>query len=276
MDDVAGVFGRTPLIADLKPGGTYLARDVYYIGGTAVILKALLDGGYLHGDCMTITGRSLATELESVAKPDGLVVHACSDALAPTGGVAVLKGSLAPDGALLKVAGLRTLEHRGRARVFESEEHCFDAVRNRRYEPGDVLVIRNEGPRGGPGMREMLGITALIYGQGNGEKVALITDGRFSGATRGLCIGYVSPEAASGGAIGLVCDGDVIAIDARPTALTIDLAVENTELARRRAGLAVTVPRRLGGLLEKYAATVGPANLGAVTHSGNVHWERDP
>jgi dihydroxy-acid dehydratase len=276
MDDVGAIFNRTPLIADLKPGGRYLARDVFYAGGTAVILKSLLDGGHLHGECLTITGRSMAAELQAIAGPDGAVVHSCTAALAPTGGVVVLKGNLAPDGALLKVAGLRVLQHRGPARVFESEEHCLEAIREKRYAAGDVIVIRNEGPRGGPGMREMLGITALIYGQGNGEKVALITDGRFSGATRGLCIGYVSPEAASDGAIGLLCNGDLIAIDARASVLTMTVELHDDELARRRANRPAGVAKHLGGLLEKYAATVGPANLGAVTHSGNVQWERDP
>src|SRR5882672_813695 len=204
LDDVAQVLARTPLIADLKPGGRYLARDVYYTGGAPVILKALLKGGYLNGDCVTITGRGLAAELAISPAADGEVVRGCDAPLATTGGVMVLKGNLAPDGALLKVAGLKKLQHQGPVRVFESEEQCLGAVRVQAYAPGDVIVIRNEGPRGGPGMREMLGITALIYGQGNGETVALITDGRFSGATRGMCIGYVCPEAASDGPIGLL------------------------------------------------------------------------
>jgi dihydroxy-acid dehydratase len=204
MDDVAAILLRTPLIADLKPGGRFLARDVFYAGGAPLILKALLVGGYLHGDCITITGRTIGEELAAVGEPDGEIVRATDHALAPTGGVAVLKGNLAPDGALLKVAGLKKLQHRGPVRVFESEEHCQEAINDMSYRAGDVIVIRNEGPRGGPGMREMLGITALIYGQGMGEQVALITDGRFSGATRGMCIGYVCPEAASVGAIALL------------------------------------------------------------------------
>jgi dihydroxy-acid dehydratase len=270
IDDVAAVFARTPLIADLKPGGRYLARDVYYAGGAPRILKALLDAGHLHGDCLTITGRTLGEELADVGAPDGKVVHAVADALSATGGVAVLKGNLAPDGALLKVAGLTRLEHAGPARVFESEEDALAAVTAMDYAPGDVIVIRNEGPRGGPGMREMLGITALIYGQGLGEKLALITDGRFSGATRGMCIGYVSPEAATGGPLALVRDGDIIAIDARPESLSLSLDISDDELAARRARHDQTpsTPRRLGGLLEKYRATVGSAHLGAVTHSG--------
>ena len=275
LDDVAKVFARVPLIADLKPGGRFLARDVYYVGGTPVILKALLRGGHLHGDCVTVTGRTLGEELREAADPDGEVVRGCTAPIATTSGIVVLKGNLAPDGAVLKVAGLGTLTHRGPVRVFENEEACLEAVRALAYQPGDVIVIRNEGPRGGPGMREMLGITALIYGQGNGEKVALVTDGRFSGATRGLCIGYISPEAASGGPIGLLEDGDTVAIDATPTGLTIDVEVESTELDRRRAGAIGRRHAPLGGLLEKYATTVGPANRGAVTHSGNVHWPRD-
>jgi dihydroxy-acid dehydratase len=275
LDDCAEVFSRTPLIADLKPGGRFLAQDVFYAGGTPVILKALLDAGHLHGDCLTITGQRLAEALEQIPKPDGQVLYSCHEALAPTGGIAVLKGSLAPQGSLLKVAGLKTLEHRGPARVFESEEHCLEAIRARSYSAGDVIVIRNEGPRGGPGMREMLGITALIYGQGNGEKVALVTDGRFSGATRGLCIGYVCPEAAADGPIASIENGDLINVDARPGQLRIDVAVEAEELLRRRAARPSVRPIRLGGVLEKYAATVGPANLGAVTHSGAVEWEHD-
>jgi dihydroxy-acid dehydratase len=275
IDDVAKVFARTPLIADLKPGGRFLARDVFHVGGAPVILKALLDGGYLHGDCMTVTGQTMKEALFDAGEPDGEVVRACDVPLALSGGITVLKGNLAPDGALLKVAGLKKLQHRGPAKVFESEEACLEAIRALVYEPGDVIVIRNEGPRGGPGMREMLGITALIYGQGNGEKVALVTDGRFSGATRGMCIGYVCPEAASGGPIGLVRDGDMITIDARPgiSSMTIDL--DTAELDRRRSEVPQKLDRRLGGLLEKYAATVGSAHEGAVTHSGGVVWEYD-
>ena len=187
----------------------------------------------------------------------------------------MLKGNLCPDGALLKVAGLKTLKHRGPARVFDSEEACQVAVQNRRYELNDVIVVRNEGPRGGPGMREMLGITALLYGQGVGEQVALLTDGRFSGATRGLCIGYACPEAAVGGPIGLLQDGDMITIDATPGINRIDVALSEQELAARRQAIASAPHPPLGGLLEKYAASVGPANRGAVTHSGNVDWSWD-
>src|SRR5882757_1832109 len=276
LDDMAQILARTPLIADLKPGGRYLARDVYYTGGAPVILKSLLEGGYLNGSCIAVTGRTLAQELAAIATPDGEVVRGCDAPLAPTGGLMVLKGNLAPDGALLKVAGLTKLQHQGPARVFESEEHCLEAVRELAYAPGDVIVIRNEGPRGGPGMREMLGITALIYGQGNGEKVALVTDGRFSGATRGLCIGYVCPEAAAAGPIGLLRDGDMIAVDATPGVFSLQVELAPAVLQQRRDAATTTAPRALGGLLEKYAATVGSAHLGAVTHSGNVQWTPDP
>ena len=276
LDDVADIFARTPLIADLKPGGRYLARDVHYIGGAGVILRALLDAGLLHGDALTYTGRTLAHELSGAAAPDGQVVRRADAPISPDGGVVVLKGNLCPDGALLKVAGLKTLVHRGPARVFDSEEQAQAAVQAMRYQPGDVIVIRNEGPRGSPGMREMLGITALLYGQGMGDKVALLTDGRFSGATRGLCIGYAGPEAVDGGPIAALRDGDVIAIDARPDARRISVDLSHAQiqgrLATRDAGKP---PRQLGGLLEKYALSVRPAHQGAVTHSGAVTWLRD-
>jgi dihydroxy-acid dehydratase len=221
-----------------------------------------------------VTGCTIAEELAAIGKPDGEVVRDCKAPLAPTGGLTVLKGNLAVDGALVKVAGLKRLQHRGPARVFESEEACLEAVRALDYKPDDVIVIRGEGPRGGPGMREMLGITALIYGQGNGEKVALITDGRFSGATRGLCIGYISPEAAVGGAIGLLRDGDIIVIDASPDVRSLTVELSDAELADRRANQPADNRPPLGGVLEKYAAVVGSAHRGAVTHSGAVVWER--
>jgi dihydroxy-acid dehydratase len=277
LDDVAAVFARTPLIADLQPGGKYLARDLYHVGGAGVVMRALLDAGHLHGNAMTFSGRTIADELSGLALPDGNVVRPVSHALSSDGGVTVLHGNLCPDGALLKVAGLTTLVHRGPARVFESEEQAQRAVRERDYHAGDVLVIRNEGPRGGPGMREMLGITALIYGQGMGDKVALLTDGRFSGATRGLCIGHAGPEAADGGPIAVLRDGDIIDIDARPGKRRISVDLSNDELqARRLAAPARTVlPVARGGVLEKYALTVRPAHTGAVTHSGGVVWARD-
>ena len=275
LDDVAAVFARTPLIADLQPGGRFLARDLYHVGGAGVVMRALLEAGALHGDCLTFTGRTLAQELEGAALPDGEVVRPVANARSTDGGVTMLTGNLCPDGALLKTAGLVTLVHRGPARVFESEEQAQAAVRDQRYARGDVIVIRNEGPRGGPGMREMLGITALIYGQGMGADVALLTDGRFSGATRGLCIGHAGPEAADRGPIALLRDGDIIAIDARPEARRIMVELSDEELAARLAALPETVPVRLGGVLEKYTRLVGPAHQGAVTHSGAVEWPAD-
>lgn len=274
LDDVAEVFARTPLIGNLSPGGKYLARDVYYAGGAQVIMKELLRGGYLHGDTMTFTGRTLAEEIEDANPPDGEVVRSIEQALSKDGGLAVLKGNLCPDGALLKTAGLKTLVHTGPARVFEDEEQAQAAVQHRRYQAGDVIVIRNEGPRGSPGMREMLGLTALLYGQGMGDKVALLTDGRFSGATRGLCIGYAGPEAADGGPIAALRDGDIIRIDARPQARSIAVDLTEQQIAERIAGAPKRPPPQ-GGLLEKYAATVRPSHQGAVTHSGNVVWLRD-
>ena len=203
--DVAEIFKKTPYIADLKPGGRYVAKDMFEAGGVPLLMKTLLDNGYLHGDCMTVTGRTIAENLKSVKwNPDQDVVRPADKPLSPTGGVVGLRGNLAPDGAIVKVAGLKTLQFSGPARCFDSEEDCFEAVSERTYKEGEVLVIRYEGPRGGPGMREMLSTTAALYGQGVGEKVALITDGRFSGATRGFCIGHVGPEAALGGPIGLI------------------------------------------------------------------------
>jgi dihydroxy-acid dehydratase len=273
LDDVAEVFARTPLLGDLQPGGRYLARDLHYVGGVSSVIRALLDGGYLHADALTLSGATLAQAYADTPGPDGVVVRKHLEPLHPSGGVVVLKGSLCPDGALIKIAGLRQLVMRGTARVFECEEDCTAAVRERRYREGDVLIIRNEGPKGGPGMREMLGTTALIYGQGMGEKVALLTDGRFSGATRGMCIGYACPEAAEGGPIALVRDGDPILIDCEQR--RIDLLVDEQEMAKRKAAWKPRQAERLAGAMEKYARLVGPANLGAVTHSGNVEWRRE-
>jgi dihydroxy-acid dehydratase len=270
LDDVAEVFARTPLIGNLQPGGKYLAVDLHRVGGVPSVLKALLDGGHLHGDALTLSGRTLAEELAGQPAPDGDVVRSTAAALHPTGGVVVLKGNLAPDGALIKIAGLASAVHEGPARVFECEEDAFAAVTAQRYAAGDVLVIRNEGPRGGPGMREMLGVTALVYGQGMGEKVALLTDGRFSGATRGMMIGYIGPEAALGGPIALVRDGDIIRIDGH--ARTLEWRVDDAEIERRRAEHRPQRTERLAGVLEKYARLVGPAHLGAVTHAGAVDW----
>jgi dihydroxy-acid dehydratase len=270
LSDVAAVFQRTPLIASLQPGGRYLARDLHEVGGVPAILKALLDGGVLHGDTLTLDGVTLAEALQDTPAPDGEIVMSCDNALSPNGGVAVLKGNLSPDGALLKTAGLAALTFSGPARVFESEQDCMRSVQNRSYQAGEVLVIRNEGPQGGPGMREMLSVTAALYGQGMGEKVALLTDGRFSGATRGMCIGYASPEAVVGGNIGLVQDGDIIHIDALQH--TLHLEVDDDVLAQRRQHYSPPQRPRLSGVLEKYAALVRQANVGAVTHSGKVEW----
>jgi dihydroxy-acid dehydratase len=261
LDDLARVSKRTPYLADLKPGGRYLAKDLHEVGGVYAVLKELLKRGALHGDCLTIFGTSLESELKSHPGADGRVIPA--EPISPTGGIVVLKGNLAPDGALLKVAGLKRLRFEGPARVFDSEEACVDVVRRRAYKEGEALVIRYEGPQGGPGMREMLGVTALLYGQGMGEKVALVTDGRFSGATRGLMVGYVSPEAGAGGPLALVRSGDRITIDAARGLLSVDLSREE------RKKRTVRMPRRaLSGVLEKYAAQVGSAFRGAVTHGG--------
>ena len=264
LDDFARVAKRTPLLADMKPGGRFLARDLHEIGGVYAVLKELLRRGALHGDCLTLFGTTLARELRSHSGADGKVVR--TEPLMPGGGMVLLKGNLASDGALIKIAGLRTLRFDGPARVFESEETCADVVRRRAYKAGEVLVIRNEGPQGGPGMREMLGITALLYGQGMGEKVALVTDGRFSGATRGMMVGHVSPEAAAGGAIALVRDGDRIRIDAERGTISLDVPAK--ELARRRKAWRAPKRAPLSGALEKYAALVGSAFRGAVTHRG--------
>ncbi len=267
MDDVVAIMRRTPYIADLKPGGKYVALDVHRIGGIPVIIKALLDAGLLHGDCLTVTGKTLAENHKDVVFPtDQDVVFPVSKAISQTGGVVGLKGNLAPDGAIVKVAGMHKLRFEGSALCFDSEEEAFAAVQARAYKPGDVIVVRYEGPKGGPGMREMLSTTSAIYGQGMGEQVALITDGRFSGATRGFCVGHVGPEAAVGGPIALLKNGDRIVLDAEKG--TIDMLVPDAELAARRAAWQ---PRRTdynSGAIWKYAQLVGPAHLGAVTHPG--------
>ena len=265
--DVAEVFKRTPLIADLKPGGRYLAKDVWDIGGVSVILKILLDGGFLHGECLTVTGKTLGEDLANVEIPQNQkVVMPVSQAISPTGGLVGLKGNLAPDGAVVKVAGLVHRKFSGPARVFDSEELAFKAVMDKQYAAGDVIVIRYEGPRGGPGMREMLSTTSAIYGQGMGEVVALITDGRFSGATRGLCAGHLSPEAAVGGPIALIQDGDIIEIDADSESITVKLS--DDELALRKALWSPRKHDYQSGAIWRYAQTVGDAEKGAVTHPG--------
>jgi dihydroxy-acid dehydratase len=267
LHDFGEIAKRTPYIGDLKPGGRYVMKDLHDVGGVPVLMKALLDGGYLHGDCMTVTGKTIAENLRDVKFPTGQdVVRTTKQPLAPTGGLVVLKGNLAPQGALVKVAGMKTVTFTGTALCFDCEEDAFAAVEQRRYKEGDIIVIRYEGPRGGPGMREMLSTTAALYGQGVGEKVALITDGRFSGATRGFCIGHVGPEAAVGGPIGLLRDGDMITIDATTGAL--DVALGEAELAERRRAWT---PRRndyQAGCLWRYSQTVGDAEKGALTHPG--------
>ncbi len=267
LHDVAAIFKRTPYIADLKPGGRYVAKDMYEIGVVPVLIKALLDGGYLNGDCLTVTGRTLAENHADVVFPANQdVIRPTSNPLSATGGVVGLTGNLAPQGAIVKVAGMKRLQFTGPARVFDCEEDAFAAVDQDRIQEGEVIVIRYEGPRGGPGMREMLSTTSLIYGKGLGETVALITDGRFSGATRGFCIGHVGPEAAVGGPIGLLKDGDRIRIDAETGTLDVDIS-EKEMAARHKAW----TPRRhdfQSGTLWKYAQLVGDAEKGAVTHPG--------
>jgi dihydroxy-acid dehydratase len=265
--DVAEIFKRTPYIADLKPGGKYVAKDVYEIGGVPQIMRALLDGGYLHEDCLTVTGKTIKQNLENVKfNTNQKVVYPVSNPISPTGGVVGLKGTLAPDGAIVKVAGMKKLQFQGPARCFDCEEDAFAAVEEGKINPGEVIIIRYEGPKGGPGMREMLSTTAALYGRGMGESVALITDGRFSGATRGFCIGHVGPEAAVGGPIALVRDGDIIAIDAEKG--TLDLLVDESELESRRKAWRPPANPYQSGVLKKYADQVGPARYGAVTHPG--------
>ena len=265
--DVADVFKDTPYIADLKPGGQYVAKDLFEIGGVAVIMRALFDGGYLNGDCMTVTGKSIAENLEGVTLPDNQkIVFPVSNPITKTGGVVGLKGNLAPEGAIVKVAGMDNLVFKGPARCFDCEEDAFACVEQKNYREGEVLVIRYEGPKGGPGMREMLSTTAALYGQGMGDTVALITDGRFSGATRGFCVGHVGPEAAVGGPIGLLQDGDMISIDAVEGTLEVELSDEVLE--ERRSSWNPRKTDYQSGALWRYAQTVGPACKGAVTHPG--------
>ena len=267
LNDVTEIFRSTPYIADLKPGGRYVAKDLYEIGGVEIVMKALLDGGYLHGDCITVTGKTIAENLADVHFPtDQDIVRATSNPITPTGGVVGLRGNLAPEGAIVKVAGMKNQKFTGPARVFDCEQDAYKAVEARAYKEGEVLVIRYEGPKGGPGMREMLATTAALYGQGAGDKVALITDGRFSGATRGFCVGHVGPEAAVGGPIGLLKDGDMITLDA--VAGTIEVDLSEDELSERRKDWTPRETNFQSGALWRYAQTVGPAVKGAVTHPG--------
>ncbi len=266
MFDVGEIFKKTPYIANLRPGGQYVAKDLHEIGGVAVVLKELLDNGFIHGDCITVTGKTLAENLKDVKFPEGQdIVYRVKNPLYPTGGVVVLKGNLAPEGAIVKIAGMKELVFEGPARVFDGEDACFEAVQKKDYKDGDVLVIRYEGAKGGPGMREMLSTTAALYGQGGG-KVALITDGRFSGGTRGFCIGHVGPEAAVGGPIGLLKDGDLIRIDAEKGSLEVKLTPG--ELEKRCKEWKPRKTNYNAGALYKYAQLVGPARDGAVTHPG--------
>ena len=265
--DVGEIFRKTPYIGDLKPGGKYVAKDLFDAGGIPLVMKALLDGGYLHGDCITVTGRTIAENLEKVKwNTEQDVVRTTKNAISQTGGVISLRGNLAPDGAIVKVAGLQSQRFVGPARVFDNEEACFALVNSKGYKEGDILVIRYEGPKGGPGMREMLSTTAALYGQGMGDKVALITDGRFSGATRGFCVGHVGPEAALGGPIALIEDGDIITLDAVTGEISVNVSDE--EFARRKTKWAPRETEYGSGAIWKYAQLVGPARYGALTNPG--------
>ena len=265
--DVAEIFKTTPYMADLKPGGNYVAKDMYEAGGIYMLMKSLMQEGMLHGNCLTVTGKTLGENIEEITwNPDQKVIHAANAPLSPSGGVVGLRGSLAPEGAIVKVAGMARLEFTGPAQVFDCEEDAFAAVEARQIREGSVIVIRYEGPKGGPGMREMLSTTAALYGLGMGETVALVTDGRFSGATRGFCIGHVGPEAADGGPIALVEEGDEISIDANEG--TIELNVSADILAARRLKWKPRQNDYQSGALWRYAQNVGPAWQGAVTHPG--------
>ncbi|MBN7797671.1 dihydroxy-acid dehydratase [Parahaliea mediterranea] len=278
IEDVAEVFARTPLLTHLSPSGPYLYPDLHEVGGVPVILKQLLKGGYLHGDCLTLCGETLADALADAPEADGRVVEPVETPRSSHGGLKILKGNLAPDGAVIKTAGLESQRFTGPARVFESEEQCLQSLLSHQIRDGDVVVIRNEGPVGGPGMREMVTVTALLYGMGRGESVAMVTDGRFSGASRGFCVGYVTPEAAHGGPIALVEEGDTIDINLNENSLV--LQVDEALLRERERGLARNDPSGKGyiaaaGYAQKYIASVGPANRGAVTHNGNVDWRNE-
>jgi len=265
--DVAKIFKKTPYLADLKPGGKYVAKDMWEAGGVPMLLKTLCDGGFIHDDCMTVTGKTIKENLKDVKfNSNQKVLREYNNPLSPNGGVVGLKGNLAPDGAIVKVAGLKKLQFTGKARCFDNEEDAMKSVQNKKYKDGDVIIIRYEGPRGGPGMREMLSTTGAIYGQGKGEKVALITDGRFSGATRGFCVGHVGPEAALGGPIALLKNGDIIDIDAKKG--TINVRLTKSQLASRKKKWRAKKSSFGSGTLWKYAQTVGPAYLGAPTHPG--------
>ena len=267
IHEVGEIFRSTPYIADLKPGGNYVAKDMYDIGGVQVVIKELLKEGFIHGDCLTVTGKTIAENCANAKDPDSKIVYPVKNALSETGGVVTLRGNLAPDGCIVKIAGMKRLRHVGPARVFDCEEDAFEAVKKLDYKEGDVIVIRYEGPKGGPGMREMLSTTAALAGQGT-ENIALITDGRFSGGTRGFCIGHVGPEAAVGGPIGLLKDGDIITLDANTGEISVDVSDE--ELAKRKESWKPRENDYQSGTLWKYAQTVGTAEKGAVTHPGGA------
>ena len=265
--DVAKIFKKTPYLADLKPGGKYVAKDMWEAGGVPMLLKTLYEGNFIHGDCLTVTGKTMKDNLKDIKfNPNQKVLRQYNNPLSPDGGVVGLKGNLAPEGAIVKIAGLKKLQFTGKARCFDNEEDAMKAVQNKKYKDGDIIIIRYEGPRGGPGMREMLSTTGAIYGQGKGEKVALITDGRFSGATRGFCVGHVGPEAALGGPIALIKNGDTIDIDAKKG--TINVRLTKNQLASRKKKWKAKKSSFGSGTLWKYAQTVGPAYLGAPTHPG--------
>ncbi len=272
--DVAKIFKKTPYLADLKPGGKYVAKDMWEAGGVPMLLKTLYDGGFIHGSCMTVTGKTMKENLKDIKfNKNQKVLREYNNPLSPDGGVVGLKGNLAPEGAIVKIAGLKKLQFTGKARCFDNEEDAMKAVQTKRYKDGDVIIIRYEGPRGGPGMREMLSTTGAIYGQGKGEKVALITDGRFSGATRGFCVGHVGPEAALGGPIALLKNGDTIDIDAKKG--TINVRLTKIQLISRRKRWKAKKSSFGSGTLWKYAQTVGPAYLGAPTHPGKKKEVKD-
>ena len=267
LEDVTNISKKTPYIADLKPGGKYVAKDLYEVGGVPILIKALLDGGFLHEDCMTVSGKTIGENHKNIIFPSNQkVIYKTSRPLNPTGGFAGLKGNLAPEGAIVKVAGMKRKKFKGKAKCFDSEKFALKAVLERSIKPGDVIVIRYEGPKGSPGMPEMLSTTAAIYGQGLGEEVALITDGRFSGATHGFCVGHVGPEAAKGGAIGLIKNGDIIEIDSEKGFLKVNLTKK--ELLKRKKKWKPKKTEYNSGTLWKYSQSVGPAFKGAVTHPG--------
>ncbi len=267
LEDVTNISKKTPYIADLKPGGKFVAKDLYEIGGVPILIKALLEGGLLHEDCMTVSGKTIGENHKNVVFPTNQkIIYNTSKPLNPTGGFVGLKGNLAPEGAIVKVAGMKRKRFKGKAKCFDSEKFALDAVMKRKIKAGDVVVIRYEGPKGSPGMPEMLSTTAAIFGQGLGEEVALITDGRFSGATHGFCIGHVGPEAANCGPIGLLKNGDIIEIDAEKGSLKVQLS--NKELAKRKRKWKPKRSEYNSGTLWKYSQSVGPAFKGAVTHPG--------